>query len=133
MASDRHPGSCNCGAVRFVAHGPLRDVIYCHCTQCRKQTGHFYAATSVPDDALTIEGEQNVTWFRASPEAARGFCRTCGSALFWRRTGAATISILAGAFESPSGLVGGRHIFTAYKGDYYEIHDDLPRETGYEA
>ncbi len=40
-------GSCGCGAVRFTTRGTLRGVVYCHCVQCRKQTGHFFAATSV--------------------------------------------------------------------------------------
>jgi len=50
-----HNGSCLCGSVRFTASGPLRGVIYCHCSQCRKQSGHYYAATSVDDDRLEIE------------------------------------------------------------------------------
>ena len=73
MSETRH-GSCLCGAVRFTARGPVRGVVYCHCTQCRKQTGHYYAATNVSDDALTIEGGDAVHWYRASSTASRGFC-----------------------------------------------------------
>ncbi len=36
------------------------------------------------------------------------------------------MSILAGAFETPSGLTELRHIFVAEKGDYYDLADDLP-------
>ena len=59
-----HKGSCLCGAVRFTASGPLRGVIYCHCSQCRKQTGHYYAATNVADDDLKIEGQEKITWYQ---------------------------------------------------------------------
>jgi hypothetical protein len=121
-------GGCLCGAVKFTTNGPLRGIIYCHCTQCRKQSGHFYAATSVARANITISGEDSITWHRASREARRGFCSTCGSALFWQRDGADKVSVLAGAFDSPTGLVGERHIFVADKGDYYEIEDGLPRE-----
>jgi hypothetical protein len=124
--SEIHSGSCLCGAVRFTTQGPLRGVIYCHCSQCRKQSGHYYAATNVTDGKITVEGGGNLTWYRASPDARRGFCRTCGSALFWKRDGSDYISVLAGSFDQPSGLSGACHIFVADKGDYYTIADGLP-------
>jgi len=122
-----HSGSCGCGAVRLRATGALRGVIYCHCSQCRKQTGHFYAATNIDASNLTVEGEESITWYAASPEALRGFCKVCGSALFWRRNGSDQVSVLAGAFDPPSGLRGETHIFVANKGDYYDIDDGLPQ------
>lgn len=125
--SEEHTGHCLCGAVRFRTRGPLREVIACHCSQCRRQTGHFYAATNVLDDALTVEGGENVTWYRASDMAGRGFCRTCGSALFWKGDGTNYTSIMAGTFDLPTGLAIGKHIFCADKGDYYEIEDGLPQ------
>ena len=125
--SDKHTGSCLCGAVRFAASGPLRGVVYCHCSQCRKQSGHYYAATSVDDDRLEIEGGENVTWFAASDFAKRGFCATCGSVLFWKHNEQDEISVMAGAFDKPSGLRGEVHIFVADKGDYYGIDDGLPQ------
>ncbi len=126
MTEPSATGSCLCGAVRFKTRGALRPVIYCHCPQCRKQSGHFFAATSVPDDCLTVDGADAVKWYASSDFARRGFCGTCGSLLFWKREGADEISILAGAFDEPSGLVEGSHIFTETKGSYYGICDGLP-------
>ncbi|RUM97984.1 GFA family protein [Pseudaminobacter arsenicus] len=120
-------GSCGCGAVNFTVTGSVRDVIYCHCSQCRKQTGHFYAATNVADSDISVQGVENVTWYHSSAVARRGFCRVCGSALFWKLDGLDTISVMAGAFDTPSGLKGECHIFVADKGDYYEIDDGLPQ------
>ena len=125
--SEEHTGHCLCGAVRFRTVGPLREVIACHCSQCRRQTGHFYAATNVLDEGLTVEGGDNVSWYRASDTASRGFCRTCGSALFWKSDGSDYTSIMAGAFDQPTGLKIGVHIFCADKGDYYEIDDGAPQ------
>jgi hypothetical protein len=122
-----HNGSCLCGAVRFAASAPLRGVVYCHCTQCRKQSGHYYAATNVADGDLTIEGHEKITWYEASPYARRGFCSVCGSALFWKHNTSEEISVMAGAFEQPSGLKAEAHIFVADKGDYYDITDGLPQ------
>ncbi|GAB1581813.1 GFA family protein [Phyllobacterium phragmitis] len=127
MAEDHHTGSCLCGAVCFETRGSLRGIIYCHCTQCRKQSGHHYAATNVADDAIFIEGAENITWYRSSEKARRGFCRTCGSVLFWKQDDLDYISIMAGAFDQPTGLRGEKHIYTADKGDYYSIDDELPQ------
>lgn len=125
--SDIHTGACLCGAVRFRTRGPLRGVIYCHCSQCRRQSGHFFAATNVSDADITVDGEENVTWFEASSFARRGFCRTCGSLLFWKPNQDTYVSVLAGSFDAPTGMAGDCHIFVADKGDYYEIGDGLPR------
>lgn len=124
---DEHSGACLCGAVRFTTRGRLRGIVYCHCTQCRKQTGHFYAATNVADERLTVTGAEKLTWFHASGDARRGFCSVCGSALFWKLEDSNVTSVLAGAFDKPTGLVGEAHIFVLHKGDYYKIDDGLPR------
>jgi hypothetical protein len=79
---------------------------------------------------VEIQGE--VTWFQSSPEARRGFCGTCGSSLFWDGPGR-YLSIHAGTFDGITGLELAGHIFTADKGDYYEIHDPLPKFVGAEA
>ena len=125
--AEEHTGHCLCGAVRFRTFGRLREVIACHCSQCRRQSGHHYAATNVRDDEFTVEGGENVTWYRASDMASRGFCRTCGSALFWKGDGMEYTSIMAGSFDSPTGLALEVHIFCDDKGDYYEIVDGLPQ------
>lgn len=124
---DSHRGKCLCEKVGFTATGPMRDVVYCHCTQCRRQTGHFVASTNVPNDQLVVSGVEHLRWFNSSEEAKRGFCAKCGSVLFWKIDSRDYTSILAGAFESPSGLKASMHIFVADKGDYYEINDGLPQ------
>ena len=118
-------GSCLCGAVRFEVAGELREPDACHCSQCRKQSGHFWVSTDVPREALTIKGEENVCWYQSSESVRRGFCRNCGSVLFWDREGAERIAIGMGAFDAPTGTRLGKHIFVSQKGDYYDIMDGL--------
>ena len=122
-----HLGGCLCGAVRFRVDGGLRSVVYCHCGQCRRQSGLYFAATDAFVRDVTIEGEDALRWYAASAEAKRGFCGTCGSALFWRREGAETISILAGAFDDGTPLVADRHIYVDDKPAWYGLHDGLPQ------
>ena len=124
---DIHRGSCLCRAVTYEISGPMRQVVFCHCGQCRKQTGLYYASTNVADADIAIAGTENLTWYQSSDQGRRGFCRACGSALFWKYLGVDQISIQAGSLEQPTGLVPGYHIFCADKGDFYEIVDGLPQ------
>ena len=122
-----HKGSCLCGAVRFEVVGELKGPDACHCTQCRKTSGHYWASTDVPRSSLTIHGADNLTWFRSSERVWRGFCSTCGAALFWDPIKKDTIGVAMGAFESPTNTRLAIHIFVADKGDYYDITDGLPQ------
>ena len=123
-------GACLCGAVAFEVDPPLRPVVDCHCSQCRKQSGHFWAASSVPHSAFRLIRDQGLRWFRASPEAARGFCGGCGSFLFWQPEGAARISFAAGALEGPTGLATAESWHHADAGDYYDPAGGPPPAPG---
>jgi len=120
-------GSCNCGGVTYTVEGNLRDVVACHCNQCRKQTGHYFAATKTPDENLVIYGGDSLKWYQSSENAKRGFCVECGSALFWKNGDDPHTSILAGSIDGETNLKLAEHIFVADKGDYYEINDGLPQ------
>lgn len=119
-------GSCLCGNVMIVVSEAFSGMGYCHCTQCRKQSGHYWASATVPLSGISITGD--VTWFAASPFAKRGFCPTCGSFLFWKADADDEIGFSLGLIDGPTGLSMEKHIFTADKGDYYQIDDGLPQE-----
>ena len=118
-------GTCLCGAVRIEAGGAPRDVGACHCGQCRKQSGHYWASFTVDRADLTVTGE--VRWYRSSPAARRGFCPVCGSFLFWEGIGDDEIGVSLGLVDGPTGLRLAEHIFVADKGDYYDIADGVPQ------
>ena len=122
-----HTGSCLCGAVSFEVSGALRPPDACHCTQCRRTSGHVWASTDVDRAALKISGAERLTWYRSSEKVRRGFCSVCGAALFWDPIGRDIIGVAMGAFNPPTGTRLGIHIFVADKGDYYEIADGLPQ------
>ena len=119
----RAAGGCLCGAVRYEVRGPLRPVIACHCTQCRRMTGHFLAATAALEGDLAVTQNADLKWYESSARARRGFCGRCGSTLFWRGTGRDYVSIAAGTLDAPTGLKLVQHIHTADKGDYYTLDD----------
>jgi hypothetical protein len=130
MSHEVHEGSCLCGAVRYEVRGRLRAVIGCHCTQCRKQTGHYMAATAAKHEHFRVIEEKGLKWYRSSEKAERGFCGICGSTLFWQGTGLDYIAIAAGTIDGETGVNTEGHIFCADKGDYYDILDgDYQRAT----
>lgn len=119
-------GSCLCGGVVFEVTPPLRDAVACHCTQCRKVSGHFWAASSVPMDRFRLIASETLLWFRSSPAATRGFCGRCGAALFWKPEGEDRMSFAAGALDGPTGIVTEAHIFGEDAGDYYSPEGPPP-------
>ncbi|HEX3455059.1 MAG TPA: GFA family protein [Gaiellaceae bacterium] len=124
-------GRCLCGAVRFRVEAPLRDVLVCHCVECRRWHGHVSAMTSVRRDQLSFVDDRGLAWID-SPDsdahARRGFCRDCGSSLFWEPAEGNAIAIAAGTLEPPTGLATAGHWYLSQASDYYELPDDgLPR------
>ena len=125
MDNKRYRGSCLCGAVTFEVAGALPDADACHCSLCRKQSGHYWASTDVPESSLTIFGEDSLRWYHSSEKVRRGFCGDCGSSLFWDPLHHDKIAIAMGAFEQPTEAKLWSHIFVADKGDYYKIDDGV--------
>ena len=120
-------GGCACGGVRYEVRGKLRQVIACHCGQCRRITGHFMAATAAHRTDFHLTEASGLAWYRSSDQARRGFCSRCGSTLFWDGEARDFLSIAAGTLDPPTGLRIAQHIFTADKGDYYAIADGAPQ------
>ncbi|MEZ5823903.1 MAG: GFA family protein [Geminicoccaceae bacterium] len=119
-------GRCECGKVSFTVENIRETVTVCHCSQCRRTSGHLWASTHAPFADLTFSRDDGLEWYASSKSAKRGFCRFCGSSLFYRMNDEEGIGIAAGCLDQPTGLRLGKHIFCASKGDYDEITDDLP-------
>jgi len=120
-----HHGSCLCGQISFVIKGDLPAPNACHCGQCRKQSGHYWASVDVKESDVTINGD--IRWYPSSEKARRGFCATCGSFMFWDPVHHDTIALAMGAFDAPTQTKLALHIYVADKGDYYDIADGLPQ------
>jgi len=124
-------GKCDCGAVSFEMQAVRPSVTVCHCSQCRRTSGHLWAATSAAFDDVHFTNDQGLVWYSSSDFAKRGFCNTCGSSLFYRMNDEDGIGIAAGCLDAPTGLHIGRHIFVKDKGDYYDIAGDAPQIDAY--
>jgi hypothetical protein len=125
----RAAGGCLCGAVRYEVRGPLRDVVLCHCSRCRRTHGHVAAYAACRTADLHVVEAGALRWYDDG-DRRRGFCSGCGANLFWRAAGRDTTSVAAGSIEPPTGLRTVAQIFVADAGDYYEPCDPAERHDG---
>jgi hypothetical protein len=127
-------GRCLCGAVKYEVRGPLRDILICHCEECRRWHGHVSAYTAARKEDLALLDCSELRWIespRSDAGARRGFCGKCGSSLFWDPPRRETISIAAGTLDDPTGLRVASHWYVSQAGGYYELPaDGLPQHDG---
>jgi len=128
--STRATGACLCGGVKYEVRGPLREVIICHCGQCRRTHGHVAAYTSAARGDVMFHEPSTLKWYASSDRARRGFCSECGASLFWEPLGEGRLAIAASSLDAPTGLTTECHVYTADAGDYYEIPEDVPHYRG---
>lgn len=127
-------GTCLCGGVKIKVVGEIPPMDACHCSYCRKSSGHFGVGTDLPRENVQIFGEENVRWYQSSDWARRGFCKTCGANLFFdplNKEKVPWIGVSMGIFDGPTNTRIKEHIFVGKKGDYYEIKDGLPQYNTY--
>jgi hypothetical protein len=127
----RATGRCLCGAVTYDVRGPLRDILLCHCVECRRWGGSAGSFAATRADDLVIAETEALRWID-SPDsdhgARRGFCGECGSSLFWQAAGAERIGVAAGSLDAPTGLQVVAHIYAHQAGDYEILDDGLPHD-----
>lgn len=120
-------GGCLCGAVRYEVKGPLRNVVNCHCSMCQKLHGNFGPHTKARKVNIKVTKDDGLAWYKTSDVARRGFCRECGSSLFWEPFNLDATGIIAGSLDGQTGLKTMGHIFVSEKSDFYEINDERPQ------
>ena len=93
-------GGCQCGAVRYaLAAAPKTE--FCHCRMCQRATGGPFAALSglKKSELSWTRGAPAV--FRSSTVGERGFCRDCGTPLYFAYANRDTIEITTGSLDEP--------------------------------
>jgi hypothetical protein len=100
-----HTGGCQCGAVRYALYAEPTNPHVCHCRMCQKAFGNYFAPLAglpLGDFAWTF-GTPGV--FKSSEAAERGFCRDCGTPLFFRYVDRDRISLSLGSLDDPTRVV----------------------------
>jgi hypothetical protein len=124
-----YKGGCLCGKVRFEILGPIEDIIYCHCSQCRKAQGSAFATNGnvAAEDFRFIAGEDNLTAYPSTDDQIKYFCRTCGSPMLSRRQSIPdTVRVRLGTIESKISERPSAHVFVASKANWEDMHARIP-------
>ena len=108
MSEGPTTGGCLCGRVRYRLAEAPKGYGACHCGMCRKFSGGIELGAEVKPGGITWDGEENIGVYKSSDWAERGFCKICGSSLFWRLTMEGPmqglLSLSAGSLDSLEGL-----------------------------
>ncbi len=115
-------GSCHCGAVRVTLPDDAAGIVACHCEDCQRLHGNFFALLAAPAAAVTWSGEAHLRWYDSSPAARRAFCDVCGSRIAKKANGSDRMLVSAALF----GRLPGRRIVKHLYGDSRPAWYDLP-------
>jgi hypothetical protein len=125
-----YTGSCLCGAVNIKIKGAISDVIHCHCSLCRKNSGTAYATNGFINTAEfeIVSGESHLSLFSFKPGRNRHFCRQCGSPVFSSNTQDPTrLRIRLGIIDSDISERPMSHNFVTSKANWDDLDAKLPR------
>lgn len=113
-------GRCLCGSISIKAAAMNLQVGTCHCSMCRKWGGGPFIGVDCGTE-VTFEGEENISVYDSSEWAERGFCRKCGSHLFYRLKQSGQLVMPAGLFDEEDKFVFDHQIFIDKKPAFYSF------------
>ena len=124
-------GRCLCGAVQVVVETMSAQVGACHCGTCRKWGGGPLMAVDCGTE-VSFLGKENIQLFVSSAWAERGFCRHCGTHLFYRLKENQRYYMPADLFDEGPELVFDSQLFIEEKPGYYRFANNTREMTGAE-
>lgn len=130
-----YKGGCLCGSVRFEITGGIRNIVYCHCSQCRKAQGSAFATNGIvaAGDFKFLSGEDSLTGYESTPGQTKYFCKVCGSPILSKtESRPGQVRVRLGTIDSDIEERPTAHIFVTSKANWEEITGDLPRYEEYE-
>ena len=124
-------GHCLCGAVKIIARQAGSEETACHCSMCRRWGGGPFMEIDCGTD-MQMHGDQNISVYNSSDWAERGFCKRCGTHLFYRLKGDGSMQIPVGLFDEDAGLVFEQQVFIDQEPAYYHFSNETHNMTGAE-
>jgi len=78
--TEKHTGTCFCGAVEIEVTGAPEAMGYCHCSSCRSWAAAPVNAFTLwkPGNVKVIKGEQFLGHYMKTKNSDRQYCTKCG-------------------------------------------------------
>ena len=115
-------GHCCCGYVRYRIDGRASKETICHCATCRRASGAPLVAW------FTVKGSQftllagEISHFKSSEYAERGFCNRCGTALTFRSSRYPDeLDVTTCSLENPEAFPPTDHTYTRSQLSWFKI------------
>lgn len=124
---DEHfSGRCHCGAVQLrVPRDRAFGVVACHCDDCQRLHGNFFAMLAAEREAVAIEGADALVAYASSATVRRSFCRHCGSRIAKDAQGSPRLLLSMGLFGRDTGLAIRRQVWSESHPDWYALPPTL--------
>ena len=124
-------GQCLCGHVQFSVIAKSNNITACHCSICRKQSGGISLALEVDGRSLIFQDQSMLAIFHSSEWAHRGFCKNCGTIIFWQLNDQSYCNVnhFLINFELATQLTLTTEIFIEDKPEYYEFSNKTHKMT----
>jgi hypothetical protein len=124
-------GKCLCGAVSLSTTSMSQNIGACHCNMCRTWGGGALLGVDCGTE-VKLEGAENIGVYNSSEWAERGFCKNCGTHLFYRLKQDQQYFVPAGFFQEQPDLTFTHQIFVDEKPEYYTFANVTENMTGKE-
>ena len=129
--SNAAKGSCLCGAVELSTASLSSEIGACHCGMCRKWVGGAFLGVEC-SGKLNFTGKENVEVFQSSEWAERGFCKKCGTHLFYLLKQNQLYFVPVGIFDEQTNFKFESQFFLEDKPAYYEFANKTKNLSGEE-
>lgn len=124
-------GKCLCGAVSVTAKTVSKSLGVCHCSMCRKWGGGPWLGVECGPE-ISWQGQENLVAFPSSAWAERGFCKQCGTHLFYRLKEPLQYFVAAALFDDIADFEFDHQVFIDEKPEYYNFAEKTRVMTGAE-
>ena len=125
-------GQCHCGAVKYEMSADTIYQAFCHCRDCRRQTGAPLVAWAlVPNDKLKVTGETKQ--YASSEHGRRHFCPHCGTSLFYTNAPMfpSATDVQIATLDDPDAMPPQIHVQVAERVGWMKNDDGLPQFARY--
>lgn len=130
-----YEGACLCGAVKVEINGSISNIIHCHCSLCRKNSGTAFATNGFINatEFKVLDQENRLTFFEFKPGKKRDFCGMCASPIFSSNADIPNkLRIRLGLLDSPILKRPISHNFVSSKANWENLDAELPRYDSFE-